>query len=203
MLVDTGMMELYLAMADMDPRLQPLSEQDFDLSSIDIVTSTHTGTPTTAAATISSAGKPIYVQRRKLDDARSEDDDTIREWVEVPGVQYLPVDGEHEPLPRLRLVPAPGHTRGMQMVVIETGEARHRRRRRGGVVRRARRAAHQSRQRVLALDPELSGSRTSTSPGDSAPSKASRRRWKSAKMASPSSSTAEQPPSRRAGWPRT
>ena len=67
------------------------------------------------------AGKPIYVQRRELDDARSKDDYTIREWVEAPGVQYVPVDGEHELLPGLRLVPAPGHTPGMQMVVVETG----------------------------------------------------------------------------------
>ena len=67
------------------------------------------------------AGRPIYVQRRELDDARSEDDYTIREWVEAPGVRYVPVDGELELLPGLRLVPAPGHTRGMQMVVFETG----------------------------------------------------------------------------------
>jgi N-acyl homoserine lactone hydrolase len=36
-------------------------------------------------------------------------------------VRYVPVDGEHELLPGLRLVPAPGHTRGMQVVVVETG----------------------------------------------------------------------------------
>lgn len=29
------------------------------------------------------AGKPIYVQRRELDDARNEDDYTIREWVDA------------------------------------------------------------------------------------------------------------------------
>ena len=40
-LVDTGMTELHPAMADMDPRLQPLSEQDFDLAGIDIVVNTH------------------------------------------------------------------------------------------------------------------------------------------------------------------
>ena len=67
------------------------------------------------------AGRPIYVQRRELDDALGEDDYTIREWVEAPGVRYVPVDGELELLPGLRLVPAPGHTRGMQVVVIETG----------------------------------------------------------------------------------
>ena len=27
-------------------------------------------------------------------DARSQDDYTIREWVEAPGVRYVPVDGE-------------------------------------------------------------------------------------------------------------
>jgi N-acyl homoserine lactone hydrolase len=46
---------------------------------------------------------------------------TIREWVNSPGVRYVPVDGELELLPGLRLVPAPGHTRGSQVVVVETG----------------------------------------------------------------------------------
>ena len=36
-------------------------------------------------------------------------------------MRYVPVDGELELLPGLRLVPAPGHTRGMQVVVVETG----------------------------------------------------------------------------------
>jgi Metallo-beta-lactamase superfamily len=40
-LVDTGMTELHPAMADMDPRLQPLSGQDVDLAGIDIVVNTH------------------------------------------------------------------------------------------------------------------------------------------------------------------
>ena len=106
-LVDTGMTDLHPAMADMDPRLQPLSEQDFDLASIDIVVNTHLHADHCGGNHL-FAGKPIYVQRRELDDARSKDDYTIREWVEAPGVQYVPVDGEHELLPGLRLVPAPG-----------------------------------------------------------------------------------------------
>src|SRR5919197_3299721 len=64
---------------------------------------------------------PVRVADLLADDARSEDDYTIREWVEAPGVRYVPVDGELELLPGLRLVPAPGHTRGMQVVVVETG----------------------------------------------------------------------------------
>jgi N-acyl homoserine lactone hydrolase len=36
-------------------------------------------------------------------------------------VKYVPVDGELELLPGLRLVPAPGHTPGMQVVLVEAG----------------------------------------------------------------------------------
>ncbi len=120
-LVDTGMTELHPLVADLDPRIQPLSEQDFDLAAIDMVVNTHLHFDHCGGNHL-FAGKPIYVQRQELDDARSKDDYTIREWVDAPGLQYVPVDGELELLPGLRLVPAPGHTRGMQMVVIETGE---------------------------------------------------------------------------------
>ncbi len=120
-LVDTGLTKLHPAVADLDPRLRPLSKQDFDPAGIDIVVSTHLHFDHCGGNHL-FAGKPIYVQRQELDDALSQDDYTIREWVEAPGVQYEPVDGELELLPGLRLVPAPGHTRGMQMVVIETGE---------------------------------------------------------------------------------
>src|SRR3954453_18495468 len=79
-LVDTGMTELHPLVADMDPRLRPWSEQDIDLAGIDMVVNTPLpcapggGTPL-------FAGKPIYVQRRELDDARSQDGYTVREWV--------------------------------------------------------------------------------------------------------------------------
>ena len=119
-LVDTGMTELHPAAADLDPRLLPLNTQNFDLAGIDIVVNTHLHFDHCGGNHL-FAGRPIYVQRRELDDARNEDDYTIREWVEAPGVRYVPVDGELELLPGLRLVPAPGHTRGMQVVVVETG----------------------------------------------------------------------------------
>jgi N-acyl homoserine lactone hydrolase len=119
-LVDTGMTELHPLVADMDPRLSPLSEQDFDLAGIDIVVNTHLHFDHCGGNRL-FAGKPIYVQRRELDDARTEDDYTIREWVDAPGVRYVPVDGELELVPGVRLVPAPGHTPGTQVVVVETG----------------------------------------------------------------------------------
>jgi N-acyl homoserine lactone hydrolase len=120
-LVDTGLTQLHPLVADMDPRLKPLSEQDVDLAGIDVVVNTHLHFDHCGGNHL-FAGTPIHVQRRELDDARSLDGYTIREWVDAPGVQYLPVDGELELLPGVRLLPAPGHTAGTQVVVVETGE---------------------------------------------------------------------------------
>ena len=119
-LVDTGIKELHPAVADMDPRLRPLTEWNFDPAEIDIVVNTHLHFDHCGGNHL-FAGKPTYVQRRELEDARTKDDYTIRDWVDAPGVQYKPVDGEFELLPGLRLVPAPGHTSGTQVVVVETG----------------------------------------------------------------------------------
>jgi N-acyl homoserine lactone hydrolase len=120
-LVDTGMTTLHPAVADMDPRVIPLDTQtDVDVAGIDIVVNTHLHFDHCGGNHL-FAGTPTYVQRRELDDARSLDDYTIREWVDAPGVQYVPVDGELELLPGLRLLPAPGHTPGSQVVVVDTG----------------------------------------------------------------------------------
>jgi len=118
-LVDTGMTQLHPAVADMDPRIWPLSEQDLDLAGVDIVVNTHLHFDHCGGNHL-FAGKPIYVQRRELADARGENY-TIPEWVDAPGVQYTAVDGELELLPGLRLLPAPGHCDGMQVVVVKTG----------------------------------------------------------------------------------
>jgi N-acyl homoserine lactone hydrolase len=119
-LVDTGMTQLHSLVADMDPRITPLDTQpDFDVAAIDVVVNTHLHFDHCGGNHLFS-GKPVYVQRRELEDARTQDDYTIREWVDAPDVQYLPVDGEHELLPGVRLVPAPGHTAGSQVVVLET-----------------------------------------------------------------------------------
>ena len=67
-------------------------------------------------------GVPIHVQRVELEDARAEDDYTVREWVDFPGMNYVEHDGEAEILPGVRIVPAPGETRGHQIVVVETPE---------------------------------------------------------------------------------
>ena len=46
----------------------------------------------------------------------------VREWVDFPGATYVEHDGEAEILPGVRLLPAPGHTAGHQIVVVETDE---------------------------------------------------------------------------------
>jgi N-acyl homoserine lactone hydrolase len=68
------------------------------------------------------AGLPIHVQARELEDARTQDGYTVREWVDFPGARYAEHDGEAEVLPGVRLLPAPGHTDGHQIVVVETDE---------------------------------------------------------------------------------
>jgi N-acyl homoserine lactone hydrolase len=155
-LVDTGMKELHPAAADLDPRIRPLSEQGFDVAAVDIVVNSHLHFDHCGGNHL-FAGQPIYVQRQELEDALGEDEYTIREWVEAPGVEYVAVDGELELLPGIRLLPAPGHSRGMQVVVVETGRSRP------VVVGGDVAVWHgeldepetEGQRRVLALDPEL------------------------------------------------
>jgi N-acyl homoserine lactone hydrolase len=119
-LVDTGMTELHPLLDDMAPTLQPLTEQDLDLATIDMVVNTHLHADHIGGNHL-FAGTPVYVQRAELEDAR-KGEYTIDEWLEAPGVTYLEVVGELELLPGVRLVPAPGHTRGIQVVVVDSGE---------------------------------------------------------------------------------
>jgi len=122
-LVDTGMTQTHPLVADMDPQLRPLDQQGFDIAGIDIVANTHLHFDHLGGNGL-FAGRPIYVQRRELEDARTQDDYTIPEWVDPPGVTFVPVDGELELLPGVRLVAAPGHTPGSQVVVVDTAEGR-------------------------------------------------------------------------------
>jgi len=172
-LVDTGMTELDPAVADLDPRLRPLSKKNFDLAGIDIVVNTHLHFDHCGGNHL-FAGRPIYVQRRELDDARNEDDYTVREWVEAPGVRYVPVDGEFELLPGLRLVPAPGTHAACRCSSSKLATS-------GSLLAamwRSGWASSMSRTQKASCGcagstPSWCGSRTSTSLGAPAPSKAS------------------------------
>jgi N-acyl homoserine lactone hydrolase len=122
-LVDTGMTRTHPAVADMDPELEPPERWSLDLDGVTAVVNTHLHFDHCGGNHL-FAGRPIHVQRAELDDARTLEDYTIPDWVDAPGVTYAPVDGELELLPGVRLVPAPGHTRGSQIVVVETEEGR-------------------------------------------------------------------------------
>ncbi len=121
-LVDTGIKDRHPALLDMDPRLRAWTE-GFELASVDLVVNTHLHADHCGGNHL-FASRPVYVQRRELDDALSLDDYTLREWVEAPGVRYTAVDGETEVVPGIRLLPAPGHTAGSQIVVVDSGEQR-------------------------------------------------------------------------------
>jgi N-acyl homoserine lactone hydrolase len=59
------------------------------------------------------------VQRRELHDALTEEDYTVREWVDFAGAVYVEHDGDVEVLPGIRLITTPGHTAGHQSVVVD------------------------------------------------------------------------------------
>lgn len=117
-LVDTGMTEFHPAHEGMVTALFPLSERGLSPENIDAVVNTHLHADHCGGNHL-FPGVPIYVQRAELDDARSGVEPTIREWIDAPGVEYTELNGEAEILPGVRLLPAPGHTRGSQIVVID------------------------------------------------------------------------------------
>jgi N-acyl homoserine lactone hydrolase len=121
-LVDTGMID---STPELDEEWQPTPHglPDQVVSRVVLVVNTHLHFDHCGGNRL-FAGVPIHVQRRELADARSEDDYTIPEWVDFPGATYVEHDGEAEILPGVRLLPAPGHTEGHQVVVAETDEGR-------------------------------------------------------------------------------
>ncbi|HZT54408.1 MAG TPA: MBL fold metallo-hydrolase [Gaiellaceae bacterium] len=119
-LVDTGMIDSTPALdAEWAPRPAPLADEV--VRRVAVVVNTHLHFDHCGGNRL-FAGVPIHVQRRELADARTQPDYTIREWVDFPGAAYVEHEGEAEILPGLRLLPAPGHTAGHQVVVVDTDE---------------------------------------------------------------------------------
>lgn len=122
-LVDTGLAESHPLVEDMQPGIEPLDQQGFDLDSVDIVVNTHLHFDHCGGNRLFPNAK-IYVQQQELHDARTQPDYTIPEWVDPPNrtLNYVPVDGDTELLPGVRLLSAPGHTRGSQVVAVDTAD---------------------------------------------------------------------------------
>jgi N-acyl homoserine lactone hydrolase len=119
-LVDTGMLDWPPELeAEWSPTPHPLPAELVDR--VAVVVNTHLHFDHCGGNRL-FPGLPIHVQARELEDARTRDGYTIREWVDFPGATYVEHDGEAEILPGVRLLPAPGHTEGHQIVVLETDE---------------------------------------------------------------------------------
>jgi N-acyl homoserine lactone hydrolase len=119
-LVDTGMIDSTPELdSEWSPTPHPLDPEL--VRRVDVVINTHLHFDHCGGNRL-FPGLPIHVQARELADARTQDGYTIREWVDFPLAAYAEHDGEVEILPGVRLVPAPGHTEGHQIVVVETDE---------------------------------------------------------------------------------
>jgi len=114
-LVDTGMIDSRPEVDDMSPTPYPENIP----RDVAFVINTHLHFDHCGGNRL-FPGVPIHVQARELADARTLDDYTIREWVDFDGATYVAHEGEVELLPGIRLLPAPGHTDGHQVVVVET-----------------------------------------------------------------------------------
>jgi N-acyl homoserine lactone hydrolase len=116
-LVDTGMVDTRPEVDDLSPTPHPENIP----RDVSCVINTHLHFDHCGGNRL-FPGVPIHVQTRELADARSLDDYTFREWVDFAGATYVEHEGEAEVLPGIRVLPAPGHTDGLQVVVVETGE---------------------------------------------------------------------------------
>ena len=120
-LVDTGMIDTTPAIEDDGEEWHPHPLPDELVSRVAVVVNTHLHFDHCGGNRL-FPGIPIHVQRRELADARTEDNYTVREWVDFPGATYVEHDGEAEILAGVKLLPAPGHTAGHQIVVVETDD---------------------------------------------------------------------------------
>ena len=119
-LVDTGMIDVRPEVDDMSPTPHPENIP----RDIACVINTHLHFDHCGGNRL-FPGVPIHVQARELADARTLDDYTIRRWVDFDGATYVEHEGEVALLPGIRLLPAPGHTDGHQVVVVETDAGTH------------------------------------------------------------------------------
>lgn len=128
LLVDSGLAE-HLPPEDVatmrftrTPILDALATIGVPASEIDLVVNCHLHADH-AGGNVALRGTPILVQPAELEAAR-EPDYTVVEDVDLDGARWEVHDGEHEPLPGVRIIPTPGHSPGHQSVSVETDAGR-------------------------------------------------------------------------------
>ena len=127
-LVDTGIAE-HLPPDDLSrlrftrtPITDALASIGVENDAIDLVINCHLHADH-AGGNVHFRGTPILVQPAELAAAR-EPDYTIGEDVDLELGHYEARDGEHEPMPGIRVIPTPGHSPGHQSVCVETDAGR-------------------------------------------------------------------------------
>jgi N-acyl homoserine lactone hydrolase len=116
-LVDTGLID---STPELDEEWSPRFDPDASPRDVVCVINTHLHFDHCGGNRL-FAGTPIYVQRREREAARTEDY-TVPEWVDFEGATYVELEGEHEVLTGVRVVPTPGHSPGHQSVLVETDD---------------------------------------------------------------------------------
>jgi N-acyl homoserine lactone hydrolase len=67
-------------------------------------------------------GIPIYVQPAEWAVAHGPEEYTVLDWVDFPGARIVQVEGDHEPVPGIRIFATPGHSPGHQSLLVETND---------------------------------------------------------------------------------
>jgi len=65
-------------------------------------------------------GVPIYVQPAEWAVAHGAEEYTMLDWVDFPGADIRQVEGDHEPVPGIRVFATPGHSPGHQSLVVDS-----------------------------------------------------------------------------------
>jgi N-acyl homoserine lactone hydrolase len=69
-------------------------------------------------------GTTILAQKAEIELARGGGHTIESDVIDFPEATFEEIDGDADPLPGLRIIPTPGHTKGHQSLVVETKQGR-------------------------------------------------------------------------------
>lgn len=105
-----------------DDLMNRLAELELTPGDIDLLVSTHFDFDHCGRHELfAGSGITSYVQREQLAVARDDPRFDAALW-DIPGINYVPVDGDYEIEPGLRLIASPGHVLGHQSVFVEAAD---------------------------------------------------------------------------------
>ena len=128
-LIDTGLAE-HLPPEDVatmrftrTPIVEAISALGLVPDDVDLIINCHLHADH-AGGNVHFQGTPILVQSAELEAARGDPDYTVVAEVDVTDGRWEVREGEHEPLPGIRVIPTPGHSPGHQSVAVDTDAGR-------------------------------------------------------------------------------